>query len=60
MARPERFELPTFWFAGRPVFSRVFQIKKLDGPPSLNFPSGIAKAREVNIRPYGAASTMRQ
>ena len=37
MARPERFELPTFWFVGRSAFSRFFRINKLDGPPSPNF-----------------------
>jgi hypothetical protein len=38
LARPERFELPTFWFVGRPGFCRLFQFNKLDGPPSPNFP----------------------
>ena len=37
-ARPERFELPTFWFVGAPNDERVCQINKLDGPPSPGFP----------------------
>ena len=43
LARPERFELPTFWFVGRTSFNRLFQINKLYGPPSPNFPPRLAE-----------------
>jgi len=52
LARPERFELPTFWFVGRLGFCRLLEINKLDGPPSPNFPSRLAKSRRVGVPPY--------
>jgi hypothetical protein len=55
LARPERFELPTFWFVGVPVFWRVFQINKLYGPPSPNFPPRLAESRREPTQPYAAA-----
>ena len=55
LARPERFELPTFWFVGRLGFCRFFQFKKLDGPPSLYVPPSLAKSRRVRIQPYACA-----
>ena len=50
--RPERFELPTFWFVGRFGFSRLFEINKLDGPPSLYVPLNFVKSRRVALQPY--------
>ena len=32
LARPERFELPPFWFVGRPAFFRSFQIQQVRWP----------------------------
>ena len=55
VARPERFELPTFWFVGRLGFCRFFQINKLDGPPSPDFPPRLAEARRPRIQPYVTA-----
>jgi hypothetical protein len=52
LARPERFDLPTFWFVGRPAFCRSFKFNKLDGPPSTNFSPRLAKARRDRIQPY--------
>ena len=31
LLRPERFELPTFWFVGHLGIFRLFQINALDG-----------------------------
>ena len=55
LARPERVELPTFWFVGRPAFSWLFQINKLDGPPSPDLPPSLAKARRDRVQPYVAS-----
>ena len=52
LARPERFELPTFWFVGRLGFSRLFEINKLDGPPSLYVPLNFVKSRRAALQPY--------
>jgi len=54
LARPERFELPTFWFVGRRDFFSVIKINKLDGPPSSNFPRSLAESRRALIQPYVA------
>ena len=45
LARPERFELPTFWFVGRDVKLWLFEINNLDGPPSPNLTTRLAEAR---------------
>ena len=48
-------DLPTFWFVGRLGFCRLYQINKLDGPPSLYVPPSLAKSRRVRVQPYAAA-----
>ena len=52
LARPERFELPTFWFVGRLGFFRLFQINKLNGPPSPYLTPRLAESRREPIQPY--------
>jgi hypothetical protein len=45
LARPERFELPTFWFVGCATISGLFEINNLDCPPSPIFTPRLAKSR---------------
>ena len=52
LARPERFELPTFWFVAQLGFSRLFQINNLGGPPSPDFPSSLAESRRERFQSY--------
>ena len=52
LARPERFELPTFWFVGRAAIFRHFEINNLDRPPSPNFPPRVAKSRSARFQLY--------
>src|SRR5687768_15590925 len=47
-ARPERFELPTSGFVA-PCIYRLFQINKLDAPPSPNFTLRPAESRRALI-----------
>jgi hypothetical protein len=54
LARPERFELPTFWFVGRAVEFGLFEINNLDGPPSPKFTPRLVEARRDVCRPYVA------
>jgi hypothetical protein len=52
LARPERFDLPTFWFVGHLGIFRLLHIKALDGPPSPDFAPKLAKSRRAMSQPY--------
>jgi len=52
LARPQRFELPTFWFVGCAEQLGLFQINNLDGPPSPYASPRPAKSRRGCIQPY--------
>jgi len=52
LARPERFEPSTFWFAGRLAFFSSFQFNRLDGPPLPNLSPRLAESRRNHFRRY--------
>jgi hypothetical protein len=51
LARPERFELPTAWFAEAKAEFSTNIINKVDGPPSLHPPSA-ALSRQISAKGY--------